>query len=275
MIGQERLRDIFDVLISNHEFPRFCILTGVSGIGKKTMCNWIAEKMSKQNVVSCRLPDVKIDSIREIISMSYKAVNPTLYIIADADSMSVNAKNSLLKITEEPPNNAYFLMTLEDAGMTLETIRSRASIFALDRYKKAEIEQYTKRTHDVSDKALKIICEICDVPGDVENICTQNPVEFYDYVKLVVDNIADVEGANSFKIADKLALKPDAEGYDVKLFLRAFMAICMGQLQDDPLRYASGISITSKYLGQLGIKGASKSMLIDSWILEIRRYWMR
>lgn len=275
MIGQERLRNLFEMLIANKEFPRFSILTGVKGIGKKTMCDWIATEMSKHAVTIYRLPDNKIDTIRDMIAMSYKAVNPTLYIIADADAMSVQAKNSLLKITEEPPNQAYFIMTLEDAEMTLETIKSRASIFPLDNYKKAEIEQYTKRGHNASEKELDIVSEICDVPGDVENIYAHNPVDFYNYVVKVVDNIADVEGANSFKIADKLAIKQDSDGYDIKLFLRAFMSICMNRLNDDPLRYASGISITSKYLSQCGIRGVSKQMLIDSWILEIRKYWMR
>ena len=275
MIGQERLQNILGTLIENQEFPRFSILTGVSGSGKKTMCDWIADQMLKWHVTPYKLPDVKIDTIREMIATSYKAVYPVLYIIADADSMSTQAKNSLLKITEEPPNNAYFIMTLEDAAMTLETIRSRASIFALDNYKKSEIEQYTKRTRKPTKKELDIVCEICDVPGDVENIYKYNPIEFYDYVVKVADNIADVEGANSFKISDKLAIKQDSEGYDVKLFLRAFMQICAERLETDPLRYASGISITSKYLSQFGIRGISKAMLMDGWILEIRKYWLR
>lgn len=275
MIGQERLRNMFKLFVEGNQLPRFSILTGVAGIGKKTLCKWLGDEMQEQGFTIYKLPDIKIDSIREMIDLSYKAVNPTLYVIADADNMSTAAKNSLLKITEEPPNNAYFVMTLEDATMTLETIKSRASIFALDNYKKAEIEQYTKRTHKPNERELEIISEICDVPGDVEKLYESKPIEFYDYVKMVVDNIADVEGANSFKIADKLALKQDSLGYDAKLFLRAFMAICVERLNEDPLRYASGISITSKYLSQFGIRGISKAMLIDSWILEIRRYWMR
>ena len=106
-------------------------------------------------------------------------------------------------------------------------------------------------------------------------ILNYNAIDFYGYVEKVVDNIAEVEGANAFKISEKLAVKQDSEGYDVKLFLRAFMAICVSRMQEDPLRYAGGISITSKYISQLGIKGASKQMLLDTWLLEIRKRWMR
>lgn len=277
MIGQESLRDTLSLLIENHDFPRFCIITGRKGSGKKTLCNWIVEKFSEvvPVITSYKLPDVKIDTIREMIKTSYQATNPIIYIIADADSMSTAAKNSLLKITEEPPNNAYFIMTLESMEMTLETIKSRASTFTLDMYKRAEIEHFVKRSYNVSEQELDIIGELCDVPGDAETIYGYNAVEFYSYVEKVVDNIHEVEGANAFKISDKLALKQDAEGYDVKLFLRAFMAICMNRMKTDPLKYATAISITGKYISQLGIRGISKVMLMDAWLLEIRKHWMR
>lgn len=277
MIGQKRLQDIFKLLIHNSEFPRFCVLTGQIGSGKKTMCDWIVDEFRKRNssVTAYKLPDVRIDTIREMISTSYRATEPMIYIIADADTMSVQAKNSLLKITEEPPNNAYFIMTLESAEMTLETIRSRASIFQLDPYTSDEIRAYSKRLGVSKADELGMVCDICDVPGDVEHMKQYGVKEFYDYVNKVVDNIDVADGANVFKASDKLAVKQDSEGYDVKLFLRAFMAVCAERMRKEPLRYATGTSITSKYMSQLGIRGVSKSMLIDAWIIELRRYWTR
>lgn len=272
MIGQCALRGILENLIKDGTFPRFCILTGIKGSGKKMVSAWIADKMGVSKYI---LSDVKVETVRQAIETSYKAVNPIIYMIYDADNMSVQAKNALLKVTEEPPNNAYFIMTLESSEMTLDTIRSRATIYALDGYSSVEIEEYAKRNYKPTDEELEIITEVCDVPGDVDCLYAVKPKEFYSYVEKVVDNIADVEGANSFKIADKLALKQDSGGYDVKLFLRAFMSICMRRMTDNPLQYATGISITSKYINELSIRGVSKTMLIDSWILDIRNHWMR
>lgn len=272
MIGQTRLRQTFQALIDSDGFPAFCILTGPKGCGKKTMAKWIIEQLG---TICYILPDIKIDTIRQMIETSYKAVNPTIYLIQDADGMSTAAKNSMLKITEEPPNNARFIMTLENADMTLDTIRSRATIYQLDNYSQDEIQEYAIRSHKSSPQELDIIKEICDTPGNVDALYESSPIDFYNYVKKVVENIAEVEGANAFKIAERLALKQDSEGYDVKLFLRAFMAICVDRMTSEPLRYATGTAITSKYMGQLGIRGVSKAMLIDSWILEIRKHWMR
>ena len=88
MIGQERLRNMFKLFVEGNQLPRFSILTGVAGIGKKTLCKWLGDEMQERGFTIYKLPDIKIDSIREMIDLSYKAVNPTLYVIADADNMS-------------------------------------------------------------------------------------------------------------------------------------------------------------------------------------------
>jgi len=277
MIGQKHFKDIVELLVSNHSFPRFSIITGPVGSGKKTMCDYVCEVFKKYvpNCLIYKLPDVKIDSIREMTTTSYQATQPMIYIMQDADNMSVQAKNSLLKVTEEPPNNAYFLMTLESADFTLDTIRSRATIYNMDNYTQEELKEYAIRSHNATPEELTILLDICNVPGDVDMLYKDGPKQFYDYVVKVVDNIAEVEGSNVFKISDKLAVKQDSEGYDVKLFLRTFMSICVQRMKDEPLRYATAVSVTSKYMSQLGIRGISKQMLLDNWMLEIRKYWLR
>ena len=269
MIGQHNLQSRIEQLIKNHTFPRFSIFVGPKGSGKKTFAhelenlfnNW---RVSSDHVNVYELPDVKIDTIREMITQSYKQVMTMLYIIPDADNMSNAAKNALLKVTEEPPNEAYFIMTLEDENNTLETIRSRATVFHMDIYTPDEIYQYAMGyAHDNED----IIKDICETPGDVDLLYKDSPKEFYDYVQLVVDNIAEVSLANAFKIPSKVALKEDAEGYDLRLFWKAFMKVCFDNGKYD------AIYPTSKYLQKLKVKGINKQMLIDNWVLEIRELW--
>lgn len=273
MIGQTHLQSRIEQLIENGTFPRFSILVGPKGSGKKTFANWIRRCMGQTElVISYEATDVKIDTIREIIQRSYKVVNPTIYIIPDADNMSNAAKNALLKVTEEPPNNAYFIMTLEDENNTLETIRSRGTVFHMDRYTPDEIGSYFyDRYHANHGKdEEQVIKELCETPGDVDTLVKMGIKEFYDYVQLVVDNIAEVSLANAFKIPSKVALKEDVEGYDLRLFWKAFMKV----LVDTNRTHDFGaITITSKYLQKLRVKGINRSMLMDSWVLEIRELW--
>ncbi len=76
---------------------------------------------------------------------------PKVYIIEDAEKMSVSAANSLLKFLEEPMKNTYALLLTENKEMLLPTIRSRAVVLTftpmsreklIEQYKSVGIHQY-------------------------------------------------------------------------------------------------------------------------------------
>ena len=273
MIGQKNLLNKIEKQIKNDTFPHFCIIVGAQGSGKKTLANEIY-KMFDEGVLMNY--GISIFDVRQAINQSYAVSGTkTFILIADADKMSNEAKNALLKVTEEPPNDAYVIMTLEDLNNTLDTIKSRASVYMMENYTVEEIDQYYQSVaKDKSGSEERIIIsDICETPGEVDSMISQGILTFYDYVQLVVDNIAEVTSANSFKIADKLALKADSEGFDLKMFFKTFMSICIKRMESEPMKYSYGVSITGKYLRQLGIRGVNKQMLVDAWILEIRKAW--
>ena len=276
MIGQRNLQSRIEQLINTDGLPRFSIFVGPKGSGKKTFVRKLINSLTDGLYEEC---GIKVDDVRNLIVDAYKIHSIAVYFISDADNMSNAAKNALLKVTEEPPNNAYFIMTLEDENNTLETIRSRGTVFHMDRYTPDEIYQYARKctNYTLHDDEFDIIKDICDTPGDV-NILGKYPREFYDYVQLVVDNIAEVSLANVFKIPSKVALKDDAEGYDLRLFWKAFMNVCLEKANnhidsEDISRYGEACLATSKYLQKLKVKGINKQMLIDNWVLEIRKLW--
>ena len=263
MIGQEKIRcDLRQ--FSSH----FMVIQGPVGSGKKTLIKCVAD-----NPVWI---DVKVDAIREMIDMSKRAHNK-LFVVADADKMSVQAQNALLKVVEECINDNYFILTVESADSLLSTIISRAHVYSMDAYTKAEIKQYARHIGIESVDALEICSDLCDVPNEVQMLKSYGVKPFYDYVGLVLDNIASVSGANAFKIADKIALKDEADKYDVALFLRAFNRQCMHKtFADENIfeNYINAIITTTKYIRQLKIKGINKQSLIDLWILDIRKDMM-
>ena len=280
MIGQSNLQSRIKQSIDNGTFPRFSIFVGPKGSGKKTFVREVIIKEITEGLYEeC---GIKVDDVRSLISDAYKIHSTAVYFIPDADNMSPAAKNALLKVTEEPPNNAYFIMTLEDENNTLETIRSRGTVFHMDRYAPNDIGCYFydkyHANHGKDDEV--IVKELCETPGEVDTLVKMGIKEFYNYVQLVVDNIADVSLANSFKIPSKVALKDDAEGYDLRLFWKAFIRICFERSFDDiedkfeeckhSTSYFCAAQITSRYLQQLRVKGINKQMLIDTWIIEVR-----
>ncbi|NGM85448.1 DNA polymerase III subunit delta' [Paenibacillus sp. 7124] len=71
---------------------------------------------------------IKIDQIRELQRVfSYRAEggNPKVYIIDQADKMTVQAANSLLKFLEEPPVPAVAVLIADNSQSLLPTIQSR------------------------------------------------------------------------------------------------------------------------------------------------------
>lgn len=273
MIGQTKLYGELVKLATSDKFPRFAIIVGQKGSGKKTlirefMNDWNNTRKSPMNLVI--LEDVKVDTIRQMITEAYKVPYHTMYVIPDADNMSPAAKNALLKVTEESPNNAYFIMTVQDENNVLATIKSRGTIFHMNYYTPEEIVQYAKCDNT---SELDIISDVCEVPGDVDLIKKYDAEKFYGYVKSVVDNIAECSGSNAFKISDKVAIKDEEDKYELRLFWRTFEKICLDLMRTDPLKYAKGIRITSTYLQELNITGISKIAAIDAWILDIREAW--
>ena len=256
MIGQKYLKKYVNTLLDEDNFPRFSIFVGPKGSGKKRFLREYFEGIYPE--------DNKVDSIRKIIDMAYKVAHKT-FIIPDADDMSNAAKNALLKVVEECPNDNYFIMTLEDEVNTLGTIRSRAQIFYMDMYFPKDLRDYADVIGIKDEEELKIIADVCTTPGDINILCKQGVKDFYDYTKLVLENVADVSLANALKIPEKLALKDGDEGYDLRLFLRMFMSLCITNQAN-----ARWVEYTSRCLTKMRIKGINKQMLLDTWILSLR-----
>ena len=271
MIGQKNLLKLISEQMEFNDFPRFSIIVGPEGSGKKTLTNWIAERLDYPRAII----EPKVDSIRQMIKECYDVKSPVLYVIIDSDKMSQQAKNAMLKVCEETPNNAYIIMLVNDMETVLPTIRSRACVYHMERYTTQELLEFAG-TKDYA------ITEICETPGDVIKLEFIGVKEFYDYVLKVVNHIAVVSPANALKIRDEIDFKgDDPEKYDVTLFFRAFRSICgtslMNAVKTDDIEgqmiASAGIKVATKYLEQLKITGINKSAVFDMFILEMQKEW--
>lgn len=282
MIGQKDLQSRLYTMINSGIYPRFLILEGSKGAGKLTLACEIAIQLGAAEIV---VPDLSISSIRDIIDHSYSTSDKCCYIFPSADEMSVAAKNALLKITEEVPNNAYIIMTLEDRYNTLNTILSRGVVFSMDSYSQDELKQFieTEGSIMVNDEEQELLLQLANTPGEILRLYELGVLEFSEYVRKVYDNIAEVSGANAFKIASRVSLKDGADGYPLDLFWKCFIRQCgvdmFEHINDEDSKYyrhraSYGIRITNTCLTDLRIKGINRKMLMDSWILKIRERWM-
>ncbi len=221
-----------------------------------------------------------------MVSESKKLRQKTIYFIKDADTMSIGAKNSLLKITEEPPKNLIIFMSLESKDNTLATIRSRANIFTLDPYSFEELQDYLILNYELpeNENLVNEILEVVTTPGEIDEIMSIGFEEFLQYVNKVYLNILEVSTGNSFKIPNKLKFKKDDDGYSCELFLKVFQKISADDLKsrqfdetyemtrDELLRDVHIMRCTNNALKQMSVRGANKKAIMDIWILNVRRF---
>ncbi len=75
----------------------------------------------------------KVETVREIRSDAYIVPNEAerkVYILENANNMSAQAQNALLKILEEPPEAVCFLLLTPDRNAFLQTVLSRCVVFS-------------------------------------------------------------------------------------------------------------------------------------------------
>ena len=279
MIGQHALRKLINIQMENSEFPRFSLIIGEKGSGKHELVKFITHQLG--NVQVCEA-DIKVESVRNVITEAYTVSGtPVVYVFYDADRMSISAKNAMLKLTEEPPHNAYIIMTVTDPSNVLDTIKSRASVYNMLPYSYAELAAYTKEHFPKEDK-LEQLLSVCNNPGEInelEALCDGDIQKFFDYVTLVLDNLASVSIANAFKSVERIALKDTDTGkFDLKMFWHGIISVIMhkivhkGEVDVNELHYWGGIvQFTQECISTLNKTPAiNKSAMLDVWIIKFR-----
>lgn len=101
---------------------------------------------------------IGIDTIREInerIALAEHSPGGRWLIIRDAESMTQEAANAFLKTLEEPPNNAYIVLTSSSPEALLQTIRSRTQPVNFVRLSRKLLREYLISTGMDPDEARK------------------------------------------------------------------------------------------------------------------------
>ena len=182
VVGHKNIIKYIESAVSADAVSHAYILNGERGSGKKMLANLFAMSLQCQNrqedgdafgkcqsckqAVSGNHPDIirvthekpntiSVDDIREQVnndivikpySSKYK-----IYIIPEADLMTVQAQNALLKTIEEPPEYAVIMLLTENAETLLPTIRSRCVMMKLRNIKDQLVKKYLMEQMEIPD----------------------------------------------------------------------------------------------------------------------------
>lgn len=201
IVGNRALTEKLAADIDSGSFSHAYIIEGPRGSGKRLIARSICAALSCKkrgstdtavpclSCDSCRKimsgssPDiitvgnedrssVGVDAVREIKNSIYIVPNDLdikVYIIENADLMTVQAQNAFLLSLEEPPPYIIFFLICENSVSLLETVRSRASTLRTQLLDAAEIEKYLisndRRAAQLMSDApneFRTIVQMCD-----------------------------------------------------------------------------------------------------------------
>lgn len=109
----------------------------------------------------------KIVLVREIKDDAYIIPNEAqskVYILRSADKMNIQAQNALLKLIEEPPEYARFILECDSSAAMLETIMSRVTLFDLG----ADTDEISDELRKKADETAARLAEAILKPTEYE-----------------------------------------------------------------------------------------------------------
>ena len=224
--------------MQNNTISHSYMFIGIEGIGKKIIAKEFAknilclkrnEKNAKINNIdskncTCKScvefktnnnpdfsiiePDgnsIKIEQIRELqkrIQEKPIISNSKVYIINNADMMTKEAQNCLLKTLEEPPEYAIIILIGSNENLFLTTIKSRCMILHFEQISNTNIKKYLQTELGISN----LDDEMLDIfQGSIgKAIELKDKKEEYQKIITLIDNLEKKDIIDLYKLAEPI-----------------------------------------------------------------------
>jgi DNA polymerase-3 subunit delta' len=166
VLGNERIKKILRLALEKDRVPNSLIFSGPKGVGKGRLAVILAQALNceRETADACgecptclriarhKLPDVwevepdgqsiKLEQMLQVRQAAYLrplAARRRVFIINEAEKLTEDAANSLLKILEEPPLFSHLILVTSNPHLILPTIKSRCRILSFGPIGKEEI----------------------------------------------------------------------------------------------------------------------------------------
>ena len=175
LYGNAKAKERLGRAIEAKTLAHALLIVGPEGSGKRTLAREISAALNCENkdggthtlpcgncntckrIYSGNFTDIKllekpkdratigvdpIKDIREDMFLSATESDHKIYIVRDAETMTPEAQNALLKVLEEPPTSVTVLLLASEGDKILTTIKSRTQHIAMARFDEKSIEEY-------------------------------------------------------------------------------------------------------------------------------------
>ena len=186
IVGHENNIKLLKGMLNKNSIPHALLFVGPEGIGKFQLAKVLAKtllcskaEMLCQECVECMVEPVdrnidliiikpendviKIDQVRklqqDLILGPHKSERKVI-IIDNADKMTVQTANSLLKTLEDPADNVVFILIATKPEALLDTIKSRCQIMTFQPIAPNILEKYLITAKGVSLSEAAVVSKV-------------------------------------------------------------------------------------------------------------------
>ena len=207
------------------------------------------------------VPDGKSIKIEQIRNLQARIVEKPIssskkvYIIDDADTMTEESQNCLLKTLEEPPEYAMIILIASNENRMLQTIKSRCVIIRFEDLTNEEISQILH----TNDQDIIRLCE-----GSVAKADTiSEKREMFAQLKIIADYLSKNSLIDVLINSDLLYSSKD----DIMTLLD-FLNIIFFEKAKENIKYSKAISIIEKTKKKI-LANNNYDMCIDYMLMHI------
>ena len=274
ILGNEKIKQELLQTINSNKLSHSYLFLGTEGIGKKLIAKEFARNIFKYNMQLENNPDfemiepdglsIKIDQIRKMQKKVLEAPiksEKKVYIINNADLMTGEAQNCLLKTLEEPPEFVVIILIGSVESNFLSTIKSRCTIFKFRDLSNEEIIKYLKDKYDMTEISNDMLMIFSGSIGRAEKY--RNKQELYNSIFEIIQNIKRLDLIDFLKKSDKIY-----EYQDEKYEILENMNICFFQKAKEDIRFLNCISIIEDTKKRL-ISNGNYNMCIDNMLFRL------
>ncbi|MFP4661623.1 MAG: DNA polymerase III subunit delta' [Halanaerobiales bacterium] len=243
-----------------------CEEEGVEACDKCLACR----KIEHSNHPDVRIIDIdedanniKIDQVRELQKdMSYKPYDSSrkVYIITEADRMTPEAANSLLKTLEEPPEYGILILLARELDKLLPTVISRCQRIQFHTIKDNIIEEELQNS-GYSEEKSRLIARLAEGSLGRANSLLEDE-DFFENRKSIIEtlyNLPELNAVEIFKQVDfMMSILKNKEGFPLFYLILSWYRdiILYNQGYDREIvnfDYQEWISLQDKYYSLEGL----------------------
>ena len=167
IIGQSFAKKYLSNSITKDKINHAYLFEGINGVGKSTLAQEFAKFLLKTEHLENNPDFISIEpqgasiKIAQIRSLQTDVIikphgDYKIYLITDAEKMTIGSQNALLKTLEEPPNYVIIILLTNNKNSLLDTIKSRCDIVKFLPIPFIELKEYLK-TKGIEDRKASML----------------------------------------------------------------------------------------------------------------------